>query len=128
MEQHKNTLDWLHNNEAEIVQNDVIDDHIESNTRRYDIMLATYSTFSMLYVPARMTYANNRFYINKKEYIVKKIKPKYYEIVLMPLNNSRFCVHARFLNKRIFRMHAFYDRYSIINLTKTFSVPLIPRS
>ena len=102
MEQHKNTLDWLHNNEAEIVQNDVIDDHIESNTRRYDIILLTHSTFSMLYVPARMTYANNRFYINKKEYIVKKIKPKYYEFVLMPLNNSGFCVHARFLNNKEF--------------------------
>ncbi len=37
MKQHKNTLDWLHNNEAEIVQNDVIDDHIESNTRRYGL-------------------------------------------------------------------------------------------
>mgnify|MGYP006077845305 FL=1 len=102
MEQHKNTLDWLHNNEAEIIQNDVIDDHIESNTRRYDIMLSTHITFLMLYVPARMTYANNRFYINKKEYIVKKFKPKYYEIVLMPLNNGGFCVHARFLNKKEF--------------------------
>jgi len=102
MEQHKKTLDWLHNNEAEIVQNDVVDDHIESNTRLYDIMFATYSTFSMLYVPARMTYANNRFYINRKEYIVKKIKPKYYEIVLMPLNNGRFCVHARFLYQQDF--------------------------
>ncbi|AET42602.1 hypothetical protein EXVG_00253 [Emiliania huxleyi virus 202] len=102
MEQHKNTLGWLHNHEAEIVQNDVVDDYIESTSKRYEIMLATYSTFSMLYVPARMTYANNRFYINKKQYLVKKIKPKFYELTLAPMNNTGFNVHARFLTKSDF--------------------------
>ena len=100
MEQHKNTLDWLHNHEAEIVQNDVVDDYIESTAKRYEIMLATYSTF--LYIPARMTYANNRFYINKKQYLIKKIKTKLYELTLTPMNGTRFNVHARFLSKSDF--------------------------
>ena len=72
----KKNLSWLHYIEAEKAQEDEINEQLLSASRVFDVSIITKTFFGGIPIPTRIVFAENRYYHNKKEYILEKTKPE----------------------------------------------------
>ena len=90
------TISWLHYNEAKKAQEDEINEQLLCVSRVFDVSILKRTFVGGFPTPTRIVFADNRYYHNKKEYILEKTKPELLEVKLVALTNDNEKIKIRF--------------------------------